>query len=193
MIPATTFTSSRLVFRAFDDESDIATIKSLFADPLSLVQYTCSLPTPISTSFAEDLAKVKTPCLARIVVCLPDTIDDPTMPGKAIGWMFLMPPSPLHLQHHRAEFGIALGKEFQGVGYGPEALRWLLDLAFRGFNLHKVTGDVWEWNTAARATYKKLGFVEEGVRRENVWQDGEWRDEIQLGILAREWAEKRVA
>ncbi|KAL8279672.1 hypothetical protein RQP46_007985 [Phenoliferia psychrophenolica] len=191
MSPATRFYTERLVFRAFEDATDVATIQRIFSDPGSLTSYTCSLPTPLTAARAAELAWVGRPCLAKIVICLPLSEEAQTLAGEAIGWLYLMGPGEAFQQHHRAEFGIALAKEYQGRGYGPEALRWLLDLAFVGFNLHKVTGDVWAWNTAARALYKKLGFVEEGVRRENVWQDGEWRDEVQLGILSREWLAKR--
>lgn len=68
----------------------------------------------------------------------------------------------------------------QNKGYGTEAMEWLLEQAFKRFNLHKVAGEVYGWNTPARRLYRKVGFVEEGVRREHLWQEGAWQDEIEL-------------
>lgn len=49
MIPTTRFHSSRLVYRAFDDLTDVETLRCIFDDPASMVGYTCSLPTYISS------------------------------------------------------------------------------------------------------------------------------------------------
>jgi GNAT superfamily N-acetyltransferase len=43
------------------------------------------------------------------------------------------------LVHHRsAKLGIVLNKEYHGKGYGPEAVEWALDWAFRIAGLHRV-------------------------------------------------------
>ncbi|KAJ4482168.1 acyl-CoA N-acyltransferase [Lentinula aciculospora] len=36
--------------------------------------------------------------------------------------------------------------------------------------------------------YKKIGFVEEGIRRKANWSGGEWEDIIFMAILDEEWA-----
>lgn len=38
--------------------------------------------------------------------------------------------------------------------------------------------------------YESLGFVHEGRRREHLWFDGKYHDEIEMGILRDEWKEK---
>lgn len=41
-------------------------------------------------------------------------------------------------------FGIFFkSAEFQGKGYGTEAMNWLLEQAFKRFNLHKIRGETW--------------------------------------------------
>ena len=49
--------------------------------------------------------------------------------------------------------------------------------------------DVYEYNTRAHRLYQKLGFVEERVSREAVWQHNRWWDAITLSLLDREWRE----
>ena len=44
--------------------------------------------------------------------------------------------------------------------------------------MHKVDLEVQSGNPRAIRMYEKLGFVREGVRREHVLLQGEWRDII---------------
>jgi RimJ/RimL family protein N-acetyltransferase len=75
----------------------------------------------------------------------------------------------------------------QGRGYGTDALRLLLDFAFRELNLHRVQLTVFEYNRAAIALYEKLGFSREGVIRESLHRDGQRHDSLLYGILRHEW------
>lgn len=44
-----------------------------------------------------------------------------------------------------------------------------------------------ESNAASRRVLERLEFTEEGRMREQVFLDGERRDMIRYGLLAREW------
>ena len=46
--------------------------------------------------------------------------------------------------------------------------------------------DVFPDNERARRLYKKTGFVEEGLLRENYFWNGEFRSVVIMSILARE-------
>jgi RimJ/RimL family protein N-acetyltransferase len=49
---------------------------------------------------------------------------------------------------------------------------------------HKVTLQVWPHNEAARALYRKVGFVEEGLlRRHYRRRNGELWDAITMGLV----------
>lgn len=90
--------------------------------------------------------------------------------------------------HRTAMLGIAIGdRECWGRGYGREAVRLLLDYAFRLRNLRRV----WLWvhadNARAIAAYRASGFVEEGRLREHVWSNGRYVDAVQMGVLRAEW------
>ncbi|KAG1727139.1 acyl-CoA N-acyltransferase [Suillus lakei] len=86
-------------------------------------------------------------------------------------------------------FGISMLPKFWGKGYGTEATRFTVDLAFRMLGVQRVSLDVLEGNEAAIAVYKKIGFKEEGRKRRANWVDGHWEDGLSMGVLDEEWAE----
>lgn len=93
----------------------------------------------------------------------------------------------IDFRHRRAEFGILLGAEDRGKGYGTEATRLVLDYAFTALGLHNVMLRVYEHNLAGRRAYEKAGFHEFGRRHEAYWMDGRFWDEIYMECLATEF------
>lgn len=85
------------------------------------------------------------------------------------------------------EFGIMIHPDFHGNGYGTEAVELLIDHAFRQMNVHKLTARAHETNGASQRIWEKLGFEREAVHREEVFQDGEYRDTYWYGLLREEW------
>lgn len=89
------------------------------------------------------------------------------------------------------EVGITIGeKEYQNKGYGTEALRILLDYGFNTVNLNRLELSTYDFNVRALESYKKVGFVEEGRKRQYMWINGKYHDMIIMGILAEEWRKK---
>ena len=86
-----------------------------------------------------------------------------------------------------AEIGISLAASARGHGYGTDALRVLVRFAFERRNLHRVHLSALATNTPALACYRKVGFVEEGRRREACWARGSYIDDVLLGLLRTEW------
>lgn len=87
-----------------------------------------------------------------------------------------------------AELGIAIGEaECWGRGFGPEAIRVLLDHAFGELGLNRVGLRVFASNERARAAYQKVGFVEEGVQRQGHFTGGRAVDVVWMAVLAQEW------
>ena len=90
--------------------------------------------------------------------------------------------------HNRTcEVGIALGRPHWGKGYGQDALRALVDYAFKHFNMHRVALEALADDPRAVGCYRKVGFVEEGRLRQRDWRDGEYHDVMVMGILDDEW------
>jgi diamine N-acetyltransferase len=80
-------------------------------------------------------------------------------------------------------------EEDRSRGYGTEAGRLILDLAFNYFGLHRVAIGVVGFNDAALRFWKRLGFREEGVQRDGYFHDGRFYDFVMMSILEDEWTE----
>jgi RimJ/RimL family protein N-acetyltransferase len=104
--------------------------------------------------------------------------------GSALGRCTLFHEDPLVRQ---AEVGVALVADARGRGYGTDALRVLVEFAFTRRNLRRLYLSTLASNAAALASYVKVGFVEEGRRREHCWVRGRYDDEVEMGLLRSEW------
>jgi RimJ/RimL family protein N-acetyltransferase len=104
--------------------------------------------------------------------------------GAALGRCTLFNQDPLA---RHAEVGIALLAEARGHGYGTAALRLLVEFGFTRRNLRRVYLGVTASNVGAIASYRKVGFVEEGRQREHNWVRGHYEDEVKMGLLRSEW------
>jgi len=92
--------------------------------------------------------------------------------------------------HQKAEVGIVIGEPtFWSKGYGTEAMETALEYGFGPLGLNKVSLDVLDTNERAIRTYTRIGFVREGVHREDVFKDGRFVHVIRMSILAREFAD----
>jgi RimJ/RimL family protein N-acetyltransferase len=90
-----------------------------------------------------------------------------------------------------AEVGIGLVPEARGRGVGTAALGQLVEFAFVRRNLRRLYLWVLETNAAGLASYRKVGFVEEGRHRAHAWVRGAYVDEVTMGLLRTEWEAAR--
>ncbi|SFJ07727.1 GNAT family N-acetyltransferase [Thermoflavimicrobium dichotomicum] len=74
--------------------------------------------------------------------------------------------------------GMCLAKEYWGKGYGTQALRKFTDFLFQSYNLHRIQLDTFKGNERAIHTYKKCGFVQEGVLRQAFWTSNGYQDRV---------------
>ena len=89
-------------------------------------------------------------------------------------------------------FHITIGeRDAWGRGLGTEATELMLEHAFDRLGLHRVGLSVFSYNLRAIRAYEKAGFRIEGRQREAILRDGRYWDEIQMGILVDEWADRR--
>lgn len=93
-------------------------------------------------------------------------------------------------KHDHAEIGYWIGRKFWRQGYGSEALKILLDFAFRTLKLHKVYGQADEPNEASIKLMAKLGFKKEGTFREHVKHGKKRHNTVQLSLLRSEYDKK---
>jgi RimJ/RimL family protein N-acetyltransferase len=89
-------------------------------------------------------------------------------------------------------FGIFIGPAAQREkGYGTEVTRLIVRYAFESLNFNRLELLVYANNPRAIKVYEKVGFVHEGTRRENVFIDGAYVDELIYSMLAREYFAQR--
>lgn len=86
---------------------------------------------------------------------------------------------------------ISLSADHWGKGYGTEAVELICRYGFDGLGLHRIFLGTFGFNERAAAAYRKVGFVEEGRIRDLWFRAGRWYDDIQMGLLRREWEEGR--
>ncbi len=92
-----------------------------------------------------------------------------------------------------SEFGIAVyHPDYVGKGYGSDAIHVLLRWAFRIQNYRRIWLSTYSNNPRAIAAYKKCGFTHEGRLREHVFNNGQFVDLIQMGMLRSEWEAKQI-
>jgi diamine N-acetyltransferase len=108
-----------------------------------------------------------------------------TLDGVHIGSVGL---HAIDWKNRKAELGIAIGaKAYWGQGYGTDAIRTLLRLAFGQMNLHRVLLRVDADNQRGIRCYDKVGFRREGTLRETLFRDGTYHDQHLMSVLSSEF------
>ncbi|TYP72085.1 GNAT family N-acetyltransferase [Paenibacillus methanolicus] len=83
--------------------------------------------------------------------------------------------------------GIVIDHPYRGKGHGTRALHILLNYAFFERRLHKFNDYVLEGNEASAAMLRKVGCVQEGIRRQVFYTNGRYHDSILYGLTKDEY------
>ncbi|WP_135533658.1 GNAT family N-acetyltransferase [Halostella pelagica] len=95
--------------------------------------------------------------------------------------------SARHVDGDRPWLAYWLLPEFHGEGYGKEMVRLAVDDIFSSHPVHGISAGAYGFNEASRGLLESLGFTQEARQRQCRYIDGAYRDEIQYGLLRREW------
>lgn len=82
--------------------------------------------------------------------------------------------------------GITIGSRYWDRGYGQDSIKTLNKYLFEELKAIRVELEVIRCNVRAISCYKKCGFIEEGIKRNKCYIDGEYLDTIIMGILRDE-------
>jgi RimJ/RimL family protein N-acetyltransferase len=94
----------------------------------------------------------------------------------------------VNLQDRNASLSVGIENPvFLSRGLGTEAIALVQTYAFRELNLHRISLRVLAYNHRAIRAYEKCGFQTEGRERESAFVDGQWHDDLIMGILAHEF------
>ncbi len=108
--------------------------------------------------------------------------------GESIGGINL---NSIDERNGTFSIGIVIEKPYRGKGYGTKAMKILLKYAFFERRLNKFNDSVLEGNEGSAKMMKKLGCVQEGVRRQAVYINGQYLDFILFGLTKDEFIEKQ--
>jgi len=91
--------------------------------------------------------------------------------------------------HHRhADIGVIIGdRDYWGEGYGRESMRLLLRYCFETLDLHRLSAETFEYNTAWRDLVEGMGFTKEGTARDYLYRDDRYWDKENYSLLESEY------
>lgn len=105
--------------------------------------------------------------------------------GKYIGGCSV---NETDLKNRNCTIGIMIGdKECWSKGYGSDALNILVKFIFEELNMEKIKLCVFSFNVRAIACYKKVGFIEEGIMRKEIYRNGKYHDEVKMAMFREDW------
>ena len=89
------------------------------------------------------------------------------------------------LYQRKATMGYWLGEKYWNKGYGSEALKSVVNFAFKKLKLNRLEASVFVGNPSSWRILEKLGFKKEGLKRKSARckADGRIKDEIIYGLL----------
>ena len=162
--------------------ADISSFLQWYNDP-DVIQYLfmyLPMTEMAEQKFIEDLGTTRATTQLIFVI---EAIE--TDKGKPIGTIGLHNINP---KDHNATFGIAVGnKQYWSKGYGTEAAELIIRYGFEQLNLHRISSSAFSFNERSIRLHLKVGFKEEGRRREAVFKNGDYIDEVMFGLLREEW------
>ena len=82
---------------------------------------------------------------------------------------------------------ILISKTYTNKGYGSEALRLFIKYGMEELKLHKISLEVFSFNSLAEKVYLNLGFVCEGIKRDDFMYNNEYIDTKILSILESDY------
>jgi RimJ/RimL family protein N-acetyltransferase len=87
-------------------------------------------------------------------------------------------------RHRKAELRVLIGdKDYQGRGYGTEAIHMTTFFAFQGLNLNRVYAYILSNNSRAKRAFEKGGFFCEGILKADRFVMGRYLDVFCMGFV----------
>lgn len=104
---------------------------------------------------------------------------------KNVGYIGL---SSIDQINNKAEYFIFIGdKKNWGKGIGHKSSLLLIDYAFNTLNINRIELTVSAIHKSAIKLYKKIGFIEEGRKKQSCYRDGKYHDKLIMAILKKDW------
>ena len=172
--------TSRLKLRFFE-LSDAPAVHRLVGDR-AIAETTSNIPHPYEKGMAEQWIsthheKYEDDELINFAITLQSS-------GELVGAIGLL----INREFDRGELGYWIGKPFWGHGYCTEAAQAVLKYSFNEMNLNRIYANHFLENPASGNVMKKIGMKQEGLSRQHIKKWGKYHDQVEYGILRKEWA-----
>jgi len=158
-------------------ESDVGKIAQLAGDR-DVARGTLGIPHPYGISDAESWIR---------------GLPDEERSAKSVTWAIRRKENSdmigcvtlfVFAKHGRAEIGFWVGRPDWGKGFVTEAARAVIGFGFSNLALRRIDGSHFEWNAASSRVLNKLGFVQEGLRRDFVKRFDRFENLVVYGLMA---------
>jgi RimJ/RimL family protein N-acetyltransferase len=185
-----TLTGEHVVLRPLDIATDADRIREMLQDPEAL-RLTASVHSADSEPAWDQTAETgfrdwygsRNDQQDRLDLAVTDKAT-----GQFVGEVVFNEWSP---ENRSCNFRVMIGPRGRDRGLGTEAIRMFVGYGFEQLGLHRISLGVFAFNPRARRVYEKVGFVVEGVLRdEHRWED-QWIDSTVMSILEHEWRQHR--
>lgn len=104
--------------------------------------------------------------------------------GKNIGCIDLYDFDPIHM---RAGIGILIQNDFRKMGYARESLELIIDYCFNILMLKQIYCLIDSLNYDSLNLFKKVGFIQCGLRKEWIRTPDGFIDEIELQYINKKF------
>lgn len=104
--------------------------------------------------------------------------------GKKIGYFRLSNHSIINQNIY---IGADLHPKFWGKKLAYPSYQKFIGYLFFNYNLNKISLEVLSTNIRAYNLYKKLGFIQEGIKRQEVFKQNQFIDSIIMSLLKTEY------
>ena len=91
------------------------------------------------------------------------------------------------VRHRSANIGYGVAPAFWGRGIASEAAALIVGFGFERLGMHRIWATHHPENVASRRVLDRLGFREEGRRRDDRMIGGRWSDSVVCSLLEGEW------
>ena len=160
--------------RPEDAAQIIAYARAVFAEPgINLITMADEF-SPTTESEARMISEMNRASNSLFLVAEDD--------GRIVGQLTLQGGKRRNVRH-AATLGITVGPAYRGRGIGRRLMQYAIDWARAGGVVTRIELYVFVRNTNAIHLYESCGFEVEGRRRRAAQRDGEYLDDLVMGLL----------
>lgn len=85
--------------------------------------------------------------------------------------------------NRNCEIAIIIDKNYWGAGIATKAVKQMCYHAFCKLNLHRISAGTHSENKGMIRVFEKIGFTQEGIRKESGFYQGKYWDILEFGML----------